>query len=205
MGLDQQARAFLITAIWAGVFGPRVLNELNEAARMWPTARGEDAESSGRRHTRDVDDTLTATSRQWATASARMHKGGGSAVIRKDGKSRLDLLDWQAEFFHAGLPAPPTTPAGSGCSSDGRTSPPQWRTPNHQEPGVTSARLTGDRSGVKRRLNPRFVEWLMGFDLDWTAGLSRTDRLRCLGNAVVPAQGAAAVRLLVATLQEHEA
>lgn len=29
-----------------------------------------------------------------------------------------------------------------------------------------------------------FVEWMLGFPDDWTAGEKRTDRLRMLGNAV---------------------
>jgi DNA (cytosine-5)-methyltransferase 1 len=36
------------------------------------------------------------------------------------------------------------------------------------------------------RLNHTFVEWLMGFPRGWTEGMSRTARLRALGNAVLP-------------------
>lgn len=36
------------------------------------------------------------------------------------------------------------------------------------------------------RLNPDWVEWLMGFPEGWTAGGSRKQRLVALGNAVVP-------------------
>jgi hypothetical protein len=42
-----------------------------------------------------------------------------------------------------------------------------------------------------------FVEWMMGFPEGWVDGLGRTAALRCLGNAVVPAQGAYALSLLV--------
>ena len=31
---------------------------------------------------------------------------------------------------------------------------------------------------------PEFVEWMLGFPDGWTAGVSRTARLRMLGNAV---------------------
>lgn len=49
------------------------------------------------------------------------------------------------------------------------------------------------------RLNPRFVEWLMGFPIGWTEipDASRRDRLRVLGNAVVPACAALAFRVLI--------
>ena len=36
------------------------------------------------------------------------------------------------------------------------------------------------------RLNPDWVEWLMGFPSRWTEDGSRRQRLAALGNAVVP-------------------
>lgn len=36
------------------------------------------------------------------------------------------------------------------------------------------------------RLNPDWVEWLMGFPIQWTQGGSRRQRLIALGNAIVP-------------------
>jgi DNA (cytosine-5)-methyltransferase 1 len=50
------------------------------------------------------------------------------------------------------------------------------------------------------QLSPRFVEWLMGLPDGWVTdvpGLSRSDMLRLLGNGVVPAQCAAALRWLL--------
>lgn len=38
----------------------------------------------------------------------------------------------------------------------------------------------------EERLNPDWVEWLMGFPKGWTEGGSRRQRLQSLGNAVVP-------------------
>jgi len=35
--------------------------------------------------------------RMWPTPTARIHKGGGRQMIRKDGKSRMDMLDWAVE------------------------------------------------------------------------------------------------------------
>ncbi|MER7331593.1 MULTISPECIES: DNA cytosine methyltransferase [unclassified Micromonospora] len=44
------------------------------------------------------------------------------------------------------------------------------------------------------RLNPRFVEWLMGLPAGWvTDVLPRNPALKCLGNGVVPQQGARAL------------
>jgi hypothetical protein len=36
----------------------------------------------------------------------------------------------------------------------------------------------------------------MGLPIGWTEGVARTNRLRMLGNAVVPLQGELAIRLL---------
>ncbi|MGC4755598.1 hypothetical protein [Micromonospora trifolii] len=50
-------------------------------------------------------------------------------------------------------------------------------------------------------LAPPFVEWLMGLPAQWVTqpdlGLPRTGALRVLGNGVVPAQAATALRLLL--------
>lgn len=51
------------------------------------------------------------------------------------------------------------------------------------------------------RLSPAFVEWLMGLPVghvtDPSIGLTRNQQLKALGNGVVPAQGAAALRHLL--------
>lgn len=50
------------------------------------------------------------------------------------------------------------------------------------------------------RLNPRFVEWMMGAPAGWVCdvpGVSRSAQLARLGNGVVRQQAAAAVRLLI--------
>ncbi|MGW3183859.1 DNA cytosine methyltransferase [Kitasatospora sp. NPDC001119] len=62
--------------------------------------------------------------------------------------------------------------------------------------GRAAPRPTDDRG----RLNPVFVEWLMGLPAGHVTavpGLSRTAQLRALGNGVVPAQAAAALRILL--------
>jgi len=62
--------------------------------------------------------------------------------------------------------------------------------PNPTEPGAAG----------KPRLSPRFVEWLMGLaagHVTAVPGLTRNAQLTALGNGVVPAQGAAALALLL--------
>ena len=60
------------------------------------------------------------------------------------------------------------------------------------------------RTGT-RRLDPRFVEWMMGLPhghVTAVPGLSRNQQLHALGNGVVPLQGATAIRELWARLAE---
>ena len=61
--------------------------------------------------------------------------------------------------------------------------------PRPTEPGRTG-----------ERLSPRFVEWMMGLPEGWVTdvpGLSRNAQLKALGNGVVPAQAALALRMLL--------
>jgi len=57
-----------------------------------------------------------------------------------------------------------------------------------------------NRNG-RPRLNAAWSEWLMGWPEGWVTdpaiGISRSDQLRIIGNGVVPAQAAAAIRHLV--------
>lgn len=50
------------------------------------------------------------------------------------------------------------------------------------------------------RLAPSFVEWMQGFPAGWTEGMSRTQALKALGNAVVPQQAFAALSQLAGEL-----
>lgn len=58
--------------------------------------------------------------------------------------------------------------------------------------------------GGKKVLAPAFAEWVMGWDeghaTDPEIGLSRANQLKVIGNGVVPAQGAEAIKQLVTSL-----
>lgn len=104
----------------------------------WPTARAEDSESSGRRHSRDTDDTLTAVSRAWATPQAQDAKN-----VMQDSTAYMTLpgqiLTWTATpISPGGPPAQPTPPGGSGCLSGGPNSrpPSMWSTPRPTDENV---------------------------------------------------------------------
>ena len=110
----------------------------------------------------------------WPTATTRDWKGCGNAVQRKDGKHRLDTLEAVVMF---GLPAP-ANPSADGSRQE------SWPTP--ASAGVTGgpcglAGGSGNRASLAKmlppqeakdmgcgKLNPRWVETLMGLPIGWT-------------------------------------
>jgi DNA (cytosine-5)-methyltransferase 1 len=59
-------------------------------------------------------------------------------------------------------------------------------------------RAAPDPTDDRRRLNPRFVEWMMGLPDGWVTDAvdGRSHQLRILGNGVVPQQAAHALTVL---------
>ncbi|HWI10040.1 MAG TPA: hypothetical protein VNU48_01790 [Burkholderiaceae bacterium] len=129
---------------------------IREQAAQWPTPAQRDGDSRRGATSPDSDawknkvgrgavnaagmlsDDLKSSAVAWPTPRARDHKGGGTAVTRPDGKSRMDMLDWRAEAFSRQvLP----TPVGQESSPS---------TPNSP-----------------RHLNPVFGAWLMGWPSTW--------------------------------------
>lgn len=142
-----------------GAGGP----DLQEQATQWeaPSVAVTDGTRMTRGGNRSDELLLTGqaveASKQWAGPAAQNHKGSSEgssegSVTRADGKSREDILSYQAEQFFR----PPSSPAqpiagGSMSSTDGQNS---------------------NQPSVKRKLNPIFVEALMR----WPTGLSGFER-----------------------------
>lgn len=123
-----------------------------EAANNWHAPRANDPEKRGT-VTDDPRNGLVGQSENWAGPATQNHKGSSQgSITRQDGKSRDDLLHYQAEQFFR-LPSSPDHPiaGGSICSTD---------SPNTNQPSQ------------KRKLNPIFVEALMR----WPTGLSGFER-----------------------------
>lgn len=135
--------------------GKKVQLGLESQASNWAGPKASDAEKAGPNMRGSKGDIpLPAQAMNWAGPAAQNHKGSSEgssegSVTRADGKSRADILSYQAEqFFHPpSSPDHPTIAAGSTSSTDG---------PNSNQPSV------------KRKLNPIFVEALMR----WPTGLS---------------------------------
>lgn len=136
-------------------------NEFSTAVRNWATPRSTDGEKGGpnQRGSRG-DPILPGQAASWATPMARIAKGGGNVKHRPDGKTRLDMLDWQAEAF-----SPPDLP-----TQDGPTSSPD--APGSPPPSPLTASVSGGTRpdlSERKRLNPMFTEWLMGWPAWWTS------------------------------------
>jgi hypothetical protein len=112
----------------------------------------------------------------WPTASARDWKSETGCENRKE----FHAPTLSAFVYLASLPDP-VIPDGLTSSEKDRTLPQLWQTPKDQTSGGNQRR-GGDRSdellltgqaaefmgNQKKRLSPRFVEWLMGFPIGWT-------------------------------------
>ena len=92
-------------------------------------------------------------SKLWAGPAAQNHKGSSEgSITRQDGKSREDILSYQAEQFFRPPSSPDQPIAGGSMSSTD--------SPN------------SNQHSAKRKLNPIFVEALMR----WPTGLSGFER-----------------------------
>lgn len=106
---------------------------------------------------------LPAQAVQWPTPAAQNWKGSSEASItRTDGKSRMDLLHYRAEQGFTRLD-PVITQDGGRCSPHAPISRPLWASTIASHGRVVSRRILKGRS--KRRLNPLFVGWLMGWPI----------------------------------------
>ena len=106
---------------------------------------------------------LPAQAAQWPTPAAQNWKGSSEAsVTRADGKSRMDILHYRAEQGFT-RPAPAITMHGARSSPHAPISRPLWASMIASHGHAASRRILKGRS--RRRLNPLFVGWLMGWPI----------------------------------------
>ena len=106
---------------------------------------------------------LPAQAAQWPIPAAQNWKGSSEAsVTRTDGKSRMDILHYRAEQGFT-RPDPVITPHGPRSSPHAPISRPLWASMIASHGRVVSRRILKGRS--RRRLNPLFVGWLMGWPI----------------------------------------
>ena len=99
----------------------------------------------------------------WPTPAAQNWKGSSAASItRTDGKSRMDLLHYRAEQGFT-RPAPAISLHGLRSLPHAPMSRPLWASMIASHGRAVSRRILKGRS--RRRLNPLFVGWLMGWPI----------------------------------------
>lgn len=138
---------------------------LNTHAHNWPTARREDGESCGNHP--GANDSLTGATRNWPTP--RTLTGGGESAERKKELGRTDAggghLQAATELWQT--PATDSFRSRGGDRKDEMGLDQQAR--SHQDQATPTGPQSSETSPtLPRRLNPRFVEWLMGFPIGWT-------------------------------------
>jgi len=165
-----------------------------EMREAWTTptsrdAKGMSSESRRADPTRSTANLADQALGRWNTPEAHNAKGCRGEGCQVQG----DLGRQATSSFPSGLQDPETPTPGSGSSSGGQTSPRRWPSPqasdtvNKDQSRDTA--LSNDskmpefarqRTGTAKRLNPRFVEWLMGVPRSWStattgSGCSETE------------------------------
>jgi hypothetical protein len=133
------------------------------AATIWSTPRGSDGEKGGPNQSFGAGGVpLASQTATWPTPAARDHKGENSPEHLTNGTGRLHMDQLpNAVAFLFSHPAPATQPHGPTLSQLR----PIWR-PLRASLIASHGRATWRRlwkGRTKRRLNPGFVEWLMGW------------------------------------------
>jgi len=132
----------------AGTVDGQMQRMLTHQAAQWMTPTVQDAGKATKRLRDEHQNNLTAEVEAWATPTSRDWKGSYSdeAMVRKDGKSRMDQVESQAiHLIDYSLLSRQALQTGS----DGQPS-------------------SGSAPTSRRQLNPVFVEWLMG----WPTGMT---------------------------------
>ena len=133
--------------------------------RTWATPKATDGAKGGPGQTYGSGGMppLPSQAAQWPTPAAQNWKGSSPASItRADGKSRMDILHYRAEQGFT-RPDPPITPLGQQPSHHAPISRPLWASMIVSHGRVVSRRILKARA--RRRLNPLFVGWLMGWPI----------------------------------------
>jgi DNA (cytosine-5)-methyltransferase 1 len=192
-----------------------VLGDLAEMGfdAEWCSVRASDA---GAPHRRERIFILAADASRERHDQASADADGGRREQHRKGIGELPVLgadrtpppDASGERLREHAGEPPAEEARSGAGDEpadrGRARPPgdgraaSW---GSYEPAIrrwerTLGRPAPAPTDDRGRLSPAFVEWMMGLPAGHVDGLTRTQALKALGNAVVPQQALLALRQL---------
>ena len=138
---------------------------LEGQAALWGTPRSSDAEKGGPNQRFGAGGMpLPAQAAQWPTPSAMQDTKGDAdigAIQRREAKDKQIALAHRARTFSP--PAHPTEMHGSASFEARRISLRLFRSAASNVPATTLRRWLSKGAWRKARLNPLFVEWLMGW------------------------------------------
>jgi len=127
--------------------------------KMWPTPNCSDQYHANLPH--DIGrGYLRAEVKTWPTPTAHDRLGAvsESALVRKDGKSRLDTLaNIIAHQDRHSFPTPGTKGLSNGSGNCGKAN------KLHEQGVISEQERVAFRAGNGGQLNPDWVEWLMGW------------------------------------------
>jgi hypothetical protein len=133
----------------------------------WPTPRAEDSESSGAH--RGVPDTLTSAVRTWPTPCSRDGKGAFSNHTQ----GGRDLSEAVKEEW----PTPTVAIATGGQTSRGG---------DRKDEMLLTGMAAASSEHADGKLNPDWVETLMGLPIGWTDGPADPETLLLFGSLREP-------------------
>ena len=134
--------------------------DLPRDAANWQTPTVQDSEKATTRLRDDHQNNLTAEAANWPTPAARDYKGDYSdeALTRKDGKSRMDALPQVTSRW--------LTPSANEDAA-GTLAGNMQNMLSHQVQEALSGNESSKSDQTLPRLNPKFVEWMMGWPEGW--------------------------------------
>ena len=152
-------------------------NTMDYMAQRSPEALQRQFETTRKGRTQPANLREQVHPKNWPTATARDWKGCGNATTRKDGKHRMDNLEAVIKYGHPDQANPSTTGKSQGSQ--------QWATPraNKVHPVITEENrehlanrnksnleeeIAGHCGKAQGKLNPDWVEQLMGLPVGWT-------------------------------------
>ncbi len=103
----------------------------------------------------------------WPTATARDHKGCYKTLVRKDGKPRGDLLPDAVNIAEQNWPTPRAgNPGSRKPGTGGKILAEEAKI--HAGPPAPEKSSTSGKNHGSPKLNPNWVEQLMGLEVGWT-------------------------------------
>jgi hypothetical protein len=136
---------------------------LTNDIQNWQTPTVQDSNKATTRLRDDHQNNLTAGAANWPTPAARDYKGDYSdeALTRKDGKSRMDALPQVTSRW--------LTPSANEDAAGTLEGNMQNMLSHQVQAQAQSGEISSPNvpTSHQRRLNPKFVEWMMGWPEGW--------------------------------------